>query len=356
MRGAASERDDRGQAVPLVLGLVAVAVVVLLALVPLARAAQQRAAARNTADATALAGAAEGEAAARDVAAENGARWWDGGQRSSTCGWWSRSATPAPKPRPSTRPLTAVLRGAKGAALHSIRCPPTSLARRARGHATPGARPPSPLGSNPSKPHAEPIRADAPTGPRRPGPPARPLPAAGSSTTQTPTPRSRPSAKRSALARSAASCATSSRGGPQDLGAVLPVDLPDHLCPLGGALERRGSAGAIDDVESFITSLGFGNCEDIEGEDATTDADHPHHDLRRHLSWGARAPPFPWSRTPRTSGRRSPTRTASVPKASGWSAGSSSRTSGSSSRSPWGAWCWCCRGRPPAWCWRSCST
>jgi hypothetical protein len=26
------------------------------------------------------------------------------------------------------------------------------------------------------------------------------------------------------------------------------------------------SAGAIDDVESFITSLGFGNCEDIEGE------------------------------------------------------------------------------------------
>ena len=27
------------------------------------------------------------------------------------------------------------------------------------------------------------------------------------------------------------------------------------------------SAGAIDDVESFITSLGFGNCEDIEGED-----------------------------------------------------------------------------------------
>jgi hypothetical protein len=28
------------------------------------------------------------------------------------------------------------------------------------------------------------------------------------------------------------------------------------------------SAGVIDDVESFITSLGFGNCEDIEGEDA----------------------------------------------------------------------------------------
>ena len=27
------------------------------------------------------------------------------------------------------------------------------------------------------------------------------------------------------------------------------------------------SAGAIDDVESFITSLGFGNCEDIAGDD-----------------------------------------------------------------------------------------
>lgn len=28
------------------------------------------------------------------------------------------------------------------------------------------------------------------------------------------------------------------------------------------------SAGAIDDVESFITSLGFGNCEDIPGQDS----------------------------------------------------------------------------------------
>lgn len=30
------------------------------------------------------------------------------------------------------------------------------------------------------------------------------------------------------------------------------------------------SAGAIDDVESFITSLGFGNCEDIDGDTPTT--------------------------------------------------------------------------------------
>ena len=35
------------------------------------------------------------------------------------------------------------------------------------------------------------------------------------------------------------------------------------------------SAGAIDDVESFITSLGFGNCEDIEGDNATTDTTTP---------------------------------------------------------------------------------
>ena len=66
-------RDERGQAMPVVLGLVAVAVVVVLALLPLVDAAQQRAAARNAADAAALAGAAEGEEAARDVAAANGA-------------------------------------------------------------------------------------------------------------------------------------------------------------------------------------------------------------------------------------------------------------------------------------------
>ncbi len=64
---------DRGQAVPLVVGLLAVAIVVLLALVPLSRAAQQRAAARSAADAAALAGAAEGERSAREVATANGA-------------------------------------------------------------------------------------------------------------------------------------------------------------------------------------------------------------------------------------------------------------------------------------------
>src|SRR5687768_9752706 len=70
--------DDRGQAVPIVLGLMAVAVVAALALLPLVEAAQQRTAARNAADAAALAGAAEGEDAARAVAVANGAelvRW-----------------------------------------------------------------------------------------------------------------------------------------------------------------------------------------------------------------------------------------------------------------------------------------
>jgi hypothetical protein len=70
--------DERGQAVPIVLGLMAIAVVVALALLPLLQAVQDRAAARNAADAAALAGAAEGEDAARTVAVANGAelvRW-----------------------------------------------------------------------------------------------------------------------------------------------------------------------------------------------------------------------------------------------------------------------------------------
>lgn len=65
-------RSDRGQAMPLILAVVALAVVVMLALVPLARGAADRAQARTAADAAALAGAAEGEAAAREVAEANG--------------------------------------------------------------------------------------------------------------------------------------------------------------------------------------------------------------------------------------------------------------------------------------------
>lgn len=65
--------QDRGQVMPLMLAVVALAAVVLMALVPLAQAAGERSRARTAADAAALAGAAEGEAAARDIAAANGA-------------------------------------------------------------------------------------------------------------------------------------------------------------------------------------------------------------------------------------------------------------------------------------------
>ena len=41
------------------------------------------------------------------------------------------------------------------------------------------------------------------------------------------------------------------------------------ICVASAVLWNAGrSAGVIDDVESFITSLGFGNCEDIEGDEA----------------------------------------------------------------------------------------
>ncbi len=58
---------------PLVLAVVVVAVVVALALVPLIHGTRDRAAARTAADAAALAGLAEGDDAAREVAATNGA-------------------------------------------------------------------------------------------------------------------------------------------------------------------------------------------------------------------------------------------------------------------------------------------
>jgi hypothetical protein len=65
--------DDRGQVVPLAAAMVALCGVALLALVPVAGALDERARARTAADAAALAGAADGEAAAEQVAAANGA-------------------------------------------------------------------------------------------------------------------------------------------------------------------------------------------------------------------------------------------------------------------------------------------
>jgi hypothetical protein len=55
------------------LAVLLIAVVVALGLVPVVHRAQNQAAARTAADAAALAGAAEGEDAAREVAAANGA-------------------------------------------------------------------------------------------------------------------------------------------------------------------------------------------------------------------------------------------------------------------------------------------
>jgi hypothetical protein len=69
-----STAGDEGQATPLVMGVIALGVIVALALGPFTRHADQRARARTAADAAALAGAAEGEAAAREVAKANGAR------------------------------------------------------------------------------------------------------------------------------------------------------------------------------------------------------------------------------------------------------------------------------------------
>jgi hypothetical protein len=64
--------DDRGQAVPLAAAMLAVVVVALVGLVPLGVAVHERAAARTAADAAALAGAIEGEQAARQLADANG--------------------------------------------------------------------------------------------------------------------------------------------------------------------------------------------------------------------------------------------------------------------------------------------
>jgi hypothetical protein len=83
MRRGVQRTGDEGQATPLVIALIAIAVAVALALGPLTRHAGQRAQARTAADAAALAGAAEGEDAAREVAEANGAtllHWREDGE------------------------------------------------------------------------------------------------------------------------------------------------------------------------------------------------------------------------------------------------------------------------------------
>ncbi|HEY6416827.1 MAG TPA: M15 family metallopeptidase [Acidimicrobiales bacterium] len=65
--------NDAGQIVPLAAAIVGLCCVALLALAPVARALDDRARARTAADAAALAGAADGERTAREVAGANGA-------------------------------------------------------------------------------------------------------------------------------------------------------------------------------------------------------------------------------------------------------------------------------------------
>ena len=64
--------QERGQALPLLAAVLVVAAAAALVVADLGVAAVERAKARTAADAAALAGAAEGEAAARQVAAANG--------------------------------------------------------------------------------------------------------------------------------------------------------------------------------------------------------------------------------------------------------------------------------------------
>jgi len=71
--GGRGGRGDDGQIVPLAAAMVALCCVALLALVPVAGALDHRAQARTAADAAALAGAADGDWAARQVARANGA-------------------------------------------------------------------------------------------------------------------------------------------------------------------------------------------------------------------------------------------------------------------------------------------
>jgi len=72
--GGRGRAGDGGQAVPLAAAMLALVGVALVALVPVGRALAERARARTAADAAALAGAAGGEPAARELAEANGAR------------------------------------------------------------------------------------------------------------------------------------------------------------------------------------------------------------------------------------------------------------------------------------------
>ena len=243
-----------------------VAVVVLLALVPLARAGAAASAGphRGRRGGAGRRRRGRGRRAARWRAA-NGAElvaWRAAGR--STCGSWSRSATPAPRPRPVATADAVLRERHRGCPTLGVDAPrrawrasrPTR--HRRHGHVRTGVEPAdAPTAATrrrrPRRDADEPRRRTRPArrvapaaagaGPRRPGSrrPKAPQPAQGAG----PQGQAHRAPRRAVV-------------GAEDLGAVLPVDLPDHLRGIGACCGTpRAARASIDDVESFVTSLGL---------------------------------------------------------------------------------------------------
>ena len=132
------------------------------------------------------------------------------------------------------------------------------------------------------------------------------------------------------------------------------------VCVAFGVLWGAARAtGAVDNVESFVTSVGgFGNCEPIDGS-ARTD----HHDHSAGLGLHRAGGPAGSSRVAdhrrpilvrqELRPRATPATAAPVSASRG---PSSSRTSASSWPSSLPGWCSCWPARLPTWCWCSSST
>ena len=343
-------------------------VVVLLALVPLARA--QPGTGRRPH------GGRRGRAGRRGRGRGRRARggrgptapsWCRGGRRGSTCGSSWSSARPERRPRPGARPLTQVRQGPQGPALHSASMSPDQ----------PGAPAPSETGGTatfgPGVEQAE--RGDDRVATSRRGGAAR----GGASRTRPARRAARPRRPRRRLlddpdpavpkaprrvkvrARKVQPHRAPHRAvvGAEALRALLPVDLPDHLRRIGAPVER-GARAPGRSTTSRASSPPSGS-----GTARTSMASRPprrRRPRRRSTAPASRSVARPHDADHRSRRRRPrsrrpcPTRTATAPRASGSSAASSSRTSRSSRRSPSAGWCSCWPARPAAWCWRCCST
>ena len=131
--------------------------------------------------------------------------------------------------------------------------------------------------------------------------------------------------------------------GAQALGAVLPVDLPDHLRGVGRPLERGPQRRAPSTTSRASSRRSASGTARTSRPTPPPRRPPPRHDRRRRRPGRAAAPRRPRRSpaTPRRRRPRSPTRTATAPRASASSAGSSSRTSRSSRPSRSAGWCWC---------------